>query len=85
MIGRDLRYAVRVLRSQRAVTAVAILTLALGVGLNTAIFSVLESVVLRGLPYPAAGRLVAISRDDAAGRNTLDTDVWTMQDGWKGA
>lgn len=79
MIGRDLRYAVRMLGRDRTVTAVAVLTLALGVGLNTAVFSVLESIVLRQLPYPAAERLVSISRDDDAGRTTLDTDVWTMQ------
>jgi putative ABC transport system permease protein len=79
MILRDFRLAVRMLVRQRTVTAVAILTLALGVGLNTAIFSVLESIVLRQLPYPAADRLVAISREDGSGRPTLDTDVWTMQ------
>ena len=66
----------------RTVTAVAILTLALGVGLNTAIFSVLESIVLRQLPFPAADRLVTISREDGAGRMTIDTDIWTVQE-WR--
>jgi putative ABC transport system permease protein len=79
MIARDVRYAIRMLVRQRTVTLVAILTLALGVGLNTAIFSVVESIVLRQLPYPAADRLVTISRQDANGQHTLDTDVWTMQ------
>jgi len=57
---QDVRYALRVLRKSPAATAILIATLALGLGMNTAVFSVVNAVMLRGLPYREAGRLVSL-------------------------
>jgi hypothetical protein len=65
-LARDARYTLRALRHNPAFTVVALLTLAIGIGANTAVFSVVNSVLLNPLRYPKAEQLVAI-RQEAPG------------------
>ncbi len=61
VVGQDLRYAVRGLRKVPGFTLVAVLTLAIGIGGTTTIFSAIDALLLRPLPYPDQDRLVALS------------------------
>ena len=63
----DLRHGVRLLRRTPAFTILAVLTIALGVGATTAIFSVADPVLFRPLPFPHADRLVLVGERDADG------------------
>src|ERR1700759_4236654 len=60
-IGQDLRYAIRGLRKAPGFTVVVVLTLAIGIGGTTAVFSILNGLLFRPLPYPYQERLVSVS------------------------
>jgi putative ABC transport system permease protein len=59
-VVRDLRHSLRMLANSKTFSAVAVLTLALGIGANTAIFSVINAVLIKALPYPEPERLVGV-------------------------
>ena len=67
---QDIRFGFRMLRRARGFTAVAVVTLALGIGAGTALFSVVDAVLLRSLGYQDAGRLVQISGRNKQGQTT---------------
>ena len=78
-VRQDVKYAVRRLCKDRSFTLIAVATLALGIGVNTAVFSVVNGVLLNPLPYPAPDRLVAVywrtadqPRDSSSYPNFLD-------------
>src|SRR5688572_20984436 len=68
-LGRDARYALRVLGRNPLFTTVAVMTLALGIGANTAIFSVADAVLLRTLPVSNAHELVVLRQRGPSGNN----------------
>ena len=79
VLGRDLAHGVRLLVARPGFTAIAVATLALGIGANTAIFSVVYSLLLAPLPFPQPERLVMLweaSLDDRADINIVSAPNW---------
>ncbi len=78
MLALDVRYSLRRLAAHPAVTLVAILTLGLGIGITTAVFTILNTVLLKPLPYPTADRLVVIGeeRPGFRGRAALTNELF---------
>src|SRR6267378_3726234 len=68
---RDLRYSVRMLLKSPAFTAVAVLSIALGIGANTAVFSVINTVLLKSLPFKDPDTLMLVWGDTGTERNRL--------------
>jgi putative ABC transport system permease protein len=79
---QDARYAVRVLRKNSGFSVIAIATLALGIGANTALFSVVRTVLLNSLPYPRADRLVTLALGDSQTREPTKVSFGEAED-WK--
>src|SRR5215470_3086062 len=81
---QNVRYAIRQLRNSPGFALIAVLTLALGIGANTAIFSVIYEALLAPMPYPDADRLVMVWSKIAEGRNSVsagDFLDWKRQNG----
>ena len=74
----DLKFALRQLRKSPAFTAIAVITLALGIGLNTAIFSLINDVFLRGLSFKESARLVHMY-SNAKDRATLVDPIQALR------
>ncbi|MDP6579614.1 MAG: ABC transporter permease [Vicinamibacterales bacterium] len=74
---QDIRHSLRILTKNPAFTAVALVTLAIGIGANTAIFSVVSAVLMNPLPYPDAERIVRVREERPAMRGMADMSIMT--------
>jgi putative ABC transport system permease protein len=81
-VSHDVRYAVRMFRKNPGFTAVVVMTLALGVGATTAIFSLVDGVMLRPLPYPESDRIMILSEMVRAGGQGMSISWPNFQD-WR--
>ena len=75
-LGRDLRYAFRLFARQRTFAIVIVATLALGIGANTAIFSIIDGLLLRTLPVEDPGRLVQLAAAPPSGQRSWTYPIW---------
>src|SRR5467141_4935804 len=82
-LWQDLRFAARMLRKNPGFTAVAVLTLAFGIGANTAIFGVVNAVLLRPLPFLQPDRLVLIWATNTRSGDTEDVASYPDFEDWK--
>ena len=80
----DVRYALRRMKAAPAVTAIAILTIALGVGTNTAIFSIADAVLFRAAPFAEPDRIVNISETDSATPDSRIPVAYPTVLAWRG-
>ncbi len=80
---QDLRYGLRVLRKSPVFAVAGVLSLGLGIGANTTVFSVVHAVLLRSLPYPEPGRLVRVGRlgKPAGAVSLIELEFWKEHDG----
>src|SRR5207247_2371880 len=79
LLWRDARYAVRSLRRTPAFTSVALMVLTLSIGATTAIFSVVDAVILRRLPFPESDRLVAVGEFNVKGSSPSSLNLAAPQ------
>jgi predicted permease len=78
---RDIRYATRSLRKSRALTAVAVLALTLGIGLTTTMFSIVYGALIKGWPFPDSDQLVSIQRQNVSrGNDRMSTPIHDFHD-----
>ncbi|HLJ77478.1 MAG TPA: ABC transporter permease [Acidobacteriaceae bacterium] len=79
-LGQDVRYALRQLKKSPGFTTTAIVTLGLGIGINAAMFSVIEQVILRPLPYPNGDRIVSVEEHDPHSAKSSSLSLPNLRD-----